>query len=187
MNRNFLLLSILCVLITTPGTSWAHRIDVSAWVESGAIYTKSRFGNGNPVKNGTLFVLDSQKRQLLHGTLDSNGEFSFPIPQKSDLLIVVEASFGHRGEWKIQSDELDTGSATTQSDSDSPTEAPQILSSRTEKQIEALLDRKLKPVYAILAKLQNRGTTMTDIFGGTGYIIGLVGLAAYLRYRKNDA
>ena len=38
----------------------------------------------------------------------------------------------------------------------------------------------------MLTESAENGTTMRDIIGGIGYIIGLVGLAAYLRYRKRD-
>jgi nickel transport protein len=36
----------------------------------------------------------------------------------------------------------------------------------------------------MIAASQEKGPTMSDIVGGLGYIIGLVGLGAYVRYRK---
>jgi nickel transport protein len=53
--------------------------------------------------------------------------------------------------------------------------------------VEKALDKKLKPVLKMLAESADNGPTIRDIIGGIGYIIGLVGMAAYLRYRKRDA
>ena len=46
------------------------------------------------------------------------------------------------------------------------------------------LDKKLKPVLKMLAESRNQGPEIRDIFGGIGYILGLVGLGAYIHYRK---
>ena len=36
----------------------------------------------------------------------------------------------------------------------------------------------------MLAASQEKGPSMSEIIGGIGYILGLVGLGAYVRYRK---
>ena len=38
----------------------------------------------------------------------------------------------------------------------------------------------------MVAELRQTGPTLTDVLGGIGYIIGLVGLAAYVRYRRKE-
>ena len=47
------------------------------------------------------------------------------------------------------------------------------------------LERKLQPLTRMLATSQDRGPTISDIIGAIGYIIGLVGLGAYIRYRRD--
>jgi nickel transport protein len=38
-----------------------------------------------------------------------------------------------------------------------------------------------------LSELQQEGPTVKDIFAGIGYILGLVGIAAYVHSRKKKA
>jgi nickel transport protein len=51
--------------------------------------------------------------------------------------------------------------------------------------IEASLDKKLAPILHRLGDLAP-GPSLSDILGGIGYIIGLVGLAAYLRSHRKS-
>ena len=186
MNRIVPLLA-LCLSALIAETGLAHRVDVSTWVEGGRMFVQGQFGSGKPVQNGAVFVYDSQNRLLLQGASDINGEFSFPIPRRSDLLIVIDAGSGHKGRRKIPAKELDTDSTAGRECVDRIATSPRAFSPDMESRMEAILDRKLKPLYAMLAKRQNRGVALTDILGGIGYIVGLIGLAAYLKTRKRDA
>ena len=47
--------------------------------------------------------------------------------------------------------------------------------------IEKALDKKLAPVMRMLAEMQEQKIRLTDVLGGIGYIIGLVGVAAYFK------
>jgi nickel transport protein len=49
--------------------------------------------------------------------------------------------------------------------------------------VEQALDRKLAPIMHRLVAL-DQGPSLSDIIGGIGYIIGLVGLAAYFNSRR---
>jgi nickel transport protein len=50
--------------------------------------------------------------------------------------------------------------------------------------IETVLDRKLKPITRMLADIRQDTPSVGDIFAGIGYILGLVGIAAYVQSRK---
>jgi nickel transport protein len=50
--------------------------------------------------------------------------------------------------------------------------------------IDASLDKKLAPIYDMMANTYDRGPGLTEIMGGIGYIIGLVGLALYFSNRR---
>jgi nickel transport protein len=60
----------------------------------------------------------------------------------------------------------------------------------TARDIEAIvarqLEQKIQPLTRMVAASQEKGPTLHDIVGGIGYIIGLVGLGAYVRYRKEN-
>ena len=53
-----------------------------------------------------------------------------------------------------------------------------------EEIIDASLDKKLAPIYDMMANTYDRGPGLTEIMGGIGYIIGLVGVALYFSNRR---
>ena len=59
----------------------------------------------------TMLCQHSEGTELLSGTTDQNGEFSFKVPQKAELKIVLEAGAGHRAEWTIAADEIEMPAA----------------------------------------------------------------------------
>jgi nickel transport protein len=84
----------------------AHRVNLFAWVEGDTVYVESKFSGGKKVKAGKIIVTDSQGTELLTGATDENGEFSFKVPKKTDLKIVLIAGAGHRAEWTIPASEI---------------------------------------------------------------------------------
>jgi nickel transport protein len=176
----------------------AHKITVFAWAEGNTVYGQSKFGGGRKPKDATVIVTDQQGRELFKTQTDANGEFSFPIPQKTDLRIQLIAGMGHQGEWLIAAEELGApaaGSARTppaatvespampeHSDSHPITVDMQAL----QELIEAALDQKLRPVLKKLTEAQARQVTLQDIIGGIGYILGLMGIAMYFKSRRRD-
>ena len=101
-------IGFLCFRIETAD---AHRVVVFAWVEGDTVYVESKFSGGKRVNAGKITVTDPQGKALLTGTTDENGKFSFKIPAKSDLKIVLLAGEGHRGEWTVTADELEMPAA----------------------------------------------------------------------------
>jgi nickel transport protein len=85
----------------------AHRVNVFAWIEGDTVHVESKFSGGKRVKAGKITVLDSEGGELISGMTNENGEFSFKIPKKTDLKIVVEAGEGHRGEWSINAADIE--------------------------------------------------------------------------------
>ncbi len=65
----------------------------------------------------------------------------------------------------------------------SPAAAPP-LPAGIDKAIEKALDKKLAPIMRTLAEMQEQRIRLTDVLGGLGYIFGLVGVAAYVKSRK---
>lgn len=51
--------------------------------------------------------------------------------------------------------------------------------------VEAAVEKKIAPVRNILLAAKEQGPGMTEVFGGIGYIVGLAGLLAYARSRRN--
>jgi len=172
----------------------AHKVTIFAWAEGKTIYTESKFSGGKRVQDGTIEVFAPDGTLLLKGNTDDNGEFSFEAPRISDLKILLTAGMGHQNSWTISAAELggaDAGSAAPAAETEPPAAAaaPASTAGVTAAEVEAIvarqLDQKIKPLNRMVVEMQERGPTVADIFGGIGYIIGLVGLGAYMRYRRD--
>ena len=196
---NFKILQFLVLLIVIIGISSpaiAHKTTIFAWVEGDTVYTQSKFGGGRKAKNATVEVYDTHGAKLLEGKTDEKGEFSFKLPKKVDLKVVLLAGPGHRGEWIIHSEEMESGEAITDIRPPSQTpeknnktpqhDLPSITAENIQEVVEKALDKKLKPIMSKLAEARQKETEtkITDIIGGIGYILGLVGIGAYVNYRK---
>ena len=196
-----------CFAFLTAHSAFAHRVSVFAWVDGDKIYLESKFAGGRPVKSGKVVVTDPQGVELLSGVTNDEGEFSFKIPERTDLKIVLVAGQGHQAEWTIHKTEmgdLPAGTAsepgaqtagtaeqknavTKTSAADEPAMPGAAMSQKElEAAMESVLDRKLKPITRMLADLQQKGPSIKDIFAGIGYIFGLVGVAAYVQSRKKS-
>jgi nickel transport protein len=198
-------LLFICIVFLVIDSAFAHRVNVYAWVDGDTIYVESKFAGGRPVKSGKIAVIDPQGVELLSGLTNPEGEFSFKIPKRTDLKIVLNAGQGHRGEWTIHAVEMTDSPSGTASEAGAekagPSEQNNAVSKTTvntgsvipdtdrktkdlEAAIESVLDRKLKPITRMLADMQQEGPSVKDIFAGIGYIFGLVGIVAYVQSRK---
>lgn len=190
--------------------AYAHRVMVFAWVEGDTVFTESKFGGGKKVKGGKVIVYNTQEKILLEGKTDNNGEFSFKIPEKTALKIVLHAGMGHRAEWTVSKEDIEEmswekpakstlkksqekmpvdtiPSEPTENRADEMLSAPQPHVPGTdeiEQAVEKALDKKLKPVIKMLNESLGRGPTVSEILGGIGYILGLMGVGAYFHYRR---
>jgi nickel transport protein len=200
--------SVLGILLMMIGSASAHRVNVFAWVEGDTIHVEGKFAGGKKVKAGKIVVLDPGGVELLSGLTNDRGEFSFKVPKRSDLKIVLSAGQGHQGEWTVRANEIidlpsekvspagtETGSPSTQKEAVSETSADMgtaaqdtsISPQELQTIIESVLDKKLRPIHRSLSEMRQEGPTVRDVFAGIGYILGLVGIAAYVHSRKKKA
>ena len=190
----FILMAIL-PLSATPVS--AHKVTIFAWVDGDMVHTQSKFSGGKKAKNAVVEVYDAQGIKLLEGNTNEAGEFSFKIPQKTALKVVLVAGTGHRGEWILPIEELQGESSASSISSKhrqaekkeieaitKPAAGNQLSESDVKKIVEDALDRKLKPLFNMLVESKAKGPSASDIFSGIGYILGLMGLGAYIHYRR---
>ena len=198
---------ILCIIAAlgffVPSTAHAHRVSIFAWVDGDTVYTESKFAGGRMVKDGVVKVFDMEGNLLLEGKTDDNGEFSFQVPKRVALRLELEAGAGHKNEWTIAAEELGEAqpegdakaesflseNISARSDADSPSPAVSAISAEemeqiVEQAVDKAVDKKLKPVMKVLSEMSDPGPKMSDVVGGIGYILGLVGVGAYFNSRK---
>lgn len=176
----------LCLL--SPLHLWAHRVEIYAWVEGDRVFTESFFSGGHKAAHSQIEVFGHNGEKLLTGKTDSQGMFSFQLPEKKSLKIVLRTPAGHRSEVNLKSGEIPVRGDHHES---GHTEkglsiAPVPCMSREEIKavIEQVLDKKLEPMKLRLAESQKRGPGITEILGGIGYIMGLMGIAIYFSNRR---
>ncbi|MFO7495798.1 MAG: hypothetical protein R6X05_09235 [Desulfobacterales bacterium] len=182
-------LALLLVLLTA-GSAIGHKVTVFAWVEGDTVFTQSKFSGSRMVKNGRIVVTDLQGALLLEGRTNDAGEFAFKIPRKTALKIELEAGMGHEASWTLPLTEIDAAAAPASDAAAGPppptsAAAPGGLS---EAELAALLNRKLdeklQPMARMLAQLSDPGPSLGEVLGGIGYIFGLMGVAAYVHFRR---
>jgi len=201
----FIFVLSLFVFFQTPAL--AHKVTIFAWVEGDHIHTQSKFSDGKRIRGEDVIVFDSKGDQLLKGTTDENGMFSFKIPQKTELKIVLETSMGHAAVWTIPAKELpgsdigssisstvkkntlaaDTGSKhNTKVRKDAKLATIELGREEIQEIIDTSLDRRLAPVIDMMAKTYDQGPRLTEVAGGIGYIFGLAGIALYFLNRRRE-
>lgn len=198
--RSFFLALALVLLV--QGTALAHRVNVFAFVQGGEIVVESWYSKSKKVRHGNIEVQDAQSGEtLLTGMTDEQGLWRFPIPEQArssgaGLRILLQAGEGHQNEWTVQASEfLDTprpveslpaaqpGAAAAASSRTDEALLPALTRSDVEEVVAAVLDAKLAPIKRELLEQNQGGPGMREIFGGIGWIFGLVGVAAYFKSR----
>lgn len=205
---------IFCFVLFFSGINpvYAHKVMVFAWTDGDTVFTQSKFSGGKKVKGQKITVYDPKEKILLEGKTDDKGEFSFNVPERTTLKIVLSAGAGHRAEWTVTKEDIEEmskekpaksslkksqgkvpvdaiSSKTAESRADEKPQVPQsqgLAADQVEQAIEKALDKKLKPVIKMLNESLDRGPTVGEIIGGIGYIIGLMGLGAYFHYRRKE-
>jgi nickel transport protein len=182
------LLSLFALLIPVP--VHAHKVTVFAWVEGETVHTESKFSGGKKVKAGKIEVFDHLSRKVLEGKTDDQGYFAFPLPKDAQTLkIVLTAGMGHGNYWQITGQELGRQNPEPSGQpSGQPPKASPSQDKRTQLDVKALeqivarvVEKELAPLKAQLAA---QAWGLRDIVSGIGYILGLMGLASYVHYRK---
>lgn len=190
-NKLYLILIFTFLIIVMMDVSvFAHKVNVFAYEEGGRIYTESYFNDGKKCIDSKIEVFDNQGNKLLEGLTDKEGEFSFEVPSEDrDLKIVLTASMGHRAEYSILADELNSAARLIKEEPEGPVSliSPET-SSVDLKEIQSImedaLDKKLKPIMREIKKSQEDKISPTEIIGGIGYLIGIFGIVAYFLSRK---
>lgn len=186
---------LLFNLLLAASPCFAHKVRIFAWGEGNTIHTESMFSGGKAAQNATVMVIDiTTGAELLQGTTDENGLFTFPAPgtDTPELNIVVDSGDGHKNSWRYQPEPSpgERTSPSTQNNISEVVAAPSPSAGLTEEQftslMEGLLEAKLAPIRRQLAEQQEKSTSIQDILGGLGYILGLAGIAAYITFKKKQ-
>jgi len=202
-KHNIMITAWILIGLWISPCAHAHQVSIFAWVQGDTIHTQSKFMGGKRPNQALVEIFDETGVLLLTGRTDAQGQCSFPVPRKSDLKIVLSAGMGHRAVWTLSKQEFQEASTRgsiahepntgSSAESDQPEQmmveavrSPQNEHTNAEivDLVESTLDKKLAPLMAKIVELDQKRLTLSDILGGLGYIVGLVGLAAYMQYHR---
>ena len=182
----------LGIVVALPMVSqvWAHKVNVFAWVEGDTVFVEGYFPGGKKSQDSLVEVFNSAGTKLLEGRTNKKGEFSFKIPEKTDLKIILTSSMGHKNDFIVPASNFQEVESSPSSPAQSFAESARDSSahpadlSQLEGMIDKALDRKLAPVIKLIRDTRKEGPTIAEIVGGIGYIFGLVGVAVYFSNGK---
>lgn len=182
----------LCIFVALPMVShvWAHKVNVFAWVEGDTVFVEGYFPGGKKSQDSLVEVFNPAGTKLLEGRTNEKGEFSFKIPERIDLTIVLTASMGHKNDFIVPASDFQEGASASSTPAQvfagraEDTSAHPADLSQLEGMIDRALDRKLAPVMKLIRDTRKEEPTVTEIIGGIGYIVGLFGLVMYFKSRN---
>ncbi len=205
----WLFLAIFASVMFCP-LAWGHGVNVFAYVDGQKIFVEGYFTGKSKAVDSVVEVFDAQGNKLHEGRTNNDGVYSFKaldvVPVRGDLRIVLKAGPEHQAEFRIPASELPAypkrKAAAASAQKDPQPQEMNLSESRTaeiphdqlalRRIVEEVVDSKIQPLATMLGKqqkllmeLKEKSVSLTEIIGGIGWILGIVGVAAYLMSRRN--
>lgn len=182
----------LLLMSIAVAPAYAHKVNMFAFAEGDRVFVEGYFADGKRAQNSEVQVVSPAGEVLVTGTTDDEGSFSFEIPQQTDLLIRLNAGMGHQTEYTLTEAEL--GGVPPAPAGDSSGESPEQASDAAataggggttmdQAAIRRAVGEAMRPVMRSLSELKER-RTFSDIVGGVGFIVGVLGIFFYFKARK---
>lgn len=191
-------LLVLTLFLLCPETVFAHRLYVFARLEGATILGRAYFPGDVPAQHIDVIVRDPSGGELGRTTTDDNGNFLFAARKRVDHCLTAETPDGHAGQYTVRAAALPDSLAAdvptesgrtlvvlpTRGPPDVPCASPAKDSdpASVRDQLAELgrqLDDLRQQIYESDARLRFR-----DILGGIGFILGLAGIALYVKARQ---
>ncbi len=200
-------LILLFLLSVSSEAAMAHRVNLHALQQGRIVKVHAYWADGTDARDAVIKAIDSNGKTVSQGITDSDGICMFSLPRAGVYSLVFDAGMGHRAEssleYKLPEDLKSSASGNSwgqafahpgplqpcheyiKSKAGSPASQCAIPDAML-RQIDAMLDRKLRPVLDELLVLRERDNRIRirDITGGLGYILGIAGLALWFSARK---
>jgi nickel transport protein len=160
----------------------AHSVFIFAWADGDRICTDSYFSKKNPVRGGAVRMFNTQGRELQKGLTDENGMYCFGPPDElADLVFVIEAGEGHRGEFRLTASDLEKGGLLAAAPAHRDSALDSLDAAALRRMIREELQAQLSPIRKTLAEnsASRREAGWREVVGGLGWLAGLAGFALW--------
>ncbi len=196
---NILLLTTLLFAFASINTvAMAHKVNLFAYAEADQVYVEGYFVDGKKAQNSQVQVYSSKGKLLVEGVTDDEGQYRFPVTEKTDLKIVLNAGMGHQSEFILTADELSgleisaqeqpahpqSGVDSTEMEDGAPNVSGELNNQQLEAVVSKAVNEAIKPLVRELSASQEKAS-LSGIVGGVGYILGILGLFAFFKARQN--
>ncbi len=181
-------LALLCAVSVVH----AHKVNMFANVEGNRVVVEGYFADGKKAKEATIQVFAPDGTKLVQGKADAEGIFTFDVPQITDLRISLYAGMGHRTEYTIPAADLQSaGTASDSGAGEAAASSPAAASAAVNQAelraiVQQAVGESLTPVMRGISELKEQ-KSFSDIVGGIGFIVGLLGIFFYLKARKESS
>ncbi len=206
MKYGIACLTALVLLLGFSSAGLAHRVNIFAFVDGDAIQVECSFSKSQKVRNGKVVATDLETgANVFEGVTDERGVLRFRpgadfLKTGHGLNLLLVAGEGHQNDWQVSPEELAAlepdgrpavlreeavaGEHTPPAPGRPAVAAPAPDAAHLEALIGKVMDAKLAPIKQTLARQAESGPGLRDIVGGIGWILGLLGLATYMKYRR---
>lgn len=168
---------IIALVLLFATNAHAHKVSIYGYVEAGQVRTESYFVDGTKCKACAVSALVNGK-PLASGITDQEGMYSFALPKGAlDIELKLDAGQGHGASYTVELDETAPARSMAQLE---------LATLSDNEALRAIVREELTPLQREVQQLRiaSERPGMTQIMGGIGYIIGLAGLAMWLKSRK---
>jgi len=187
----------LLLLSIVASTAYAHKVNVFAYVEGDQVYIQGYFSDGSKAKNSDVTVYASGGQELTKGKTGEDGAFTFPTQGEQQALhVVLNAGMGHQAAYDIPTDEMGGATVAATGTAASPVSDPVPRADEahagddnaapdriSEAAIRKAVAEGVLPLAREISELKER-RGFSDIVGGIGFIVGVLGILAYLKARQ---
>ena len=194
------LMTAVFLLASITGTqAFAHKVNLFAYAEGDEIYVEGYFVDGKAAQNSKIQVLGPDGKIVHEGTTDDQGQYRFPIPQHTDLKIIVNAGMGHQSDFILPVAELSASEAHSVKQPKQPEPVSINADDGVQKSavevvengdldsiVRKAVNEAIKPLVRELSASQQKAS-LTGIVGGVGYIVGVLGLFAFFKSRQTSS
>ncbi|MGL1931204.1 MAG: hypothetical protein OCC45_05535 [Desulfotalea sp.] len=178
------LTTCLLLILTMGSTAQAHRMNVFAYEKGEEIICEATWAGGKKLASGISVSVKQDNNLIANGKTDKQGIFIFPSPDMAkDIFITADSGDGHLAKWLMPAENISSKTQPISLAKSKQTASPST-NDELKEIIRNELSDQLAPIKRHLAAQGSAGPKLQDILGGLGYIIGLLGLAAYYTSKR---
>ncbi len=202
-KTNMICLFLMIFFILLPADSHAHRVNLFAWFNGEKVVGKAYYSNGRPAEHAKIEIIGTRIGSRISCTTDEKGRFSFRPPGMDIYRLILHAGQGHRATTLVHvkinkltknQDNLPSmkGKDLPKSPGNHGFSSVEALgkngssSKDVAKVVDKVLKVRLQPLYRAIEDIaisQSR-IKIKDVVSGLGYIIGIMGIWAYMSSKR---